>query len=92
MTTPIKRYDFFCSYDGGGPADEVECAEGDFVTYTDHIAAIEAAVKSEREACAWLCENGSFTLQDGNVYGESAPRTPAACAKSILARQPKEAE
>ena len=36
----IKRYDHFCSYDGGGPAEAVEAADGEFVRYEDVAAEI----------------------------------------------------
>ena len=41
----MKRYNMFCSYDGGGPAEEMESPEGDYVLFSD----AEAAVKQARE-------------------------------------------
>jgi hypothetical protein len=37
----MKRYDHFCSYDGGGPADAEESPDGEFVRYGDAMAEIE---------------------------------------------------
>ena len=36
----MNRYDHFCSYDGGGPAEAVEAADGEFVRYEDAAAEI----------------------------------------------------
>lgn len=38
QTEALKRYDMFCSYDGGGPAEEEERANGDWVRYEDAAA------------------------------------------------------
>lgn len=34
----MKRYNHFCSYDGGGPAEELEDPAGDWVRYEDAVA------------------------------------------------------
>ena len=36
----MKRYDHFCSYDGGGPAEAAEAADGEFVKCDDAAAEI----------------------------------------------------
>ena len=36
----LKRYDHFCSYDGGGPAEAEESADGEYVRYEDAVAEI----------------------------------------------------
>lgn len=37
----MKRYNHFCSYDGGGPADVEESPDGEFVRFDDAMAEIE---------------------------------------------------
>jgi len=49
---------------------------GSFVTHSDHIAALKAAVEKEREACAKLCDS---------LYQDSADS--ADCAYAIRARK-----
>ena len=64
----MNRYEFFCSYDGGGPADAEEAPHGEWVRFSD----AEAAVKQAREdaqadlAAALMsdCENGVKFLNE----------------------------
>ena len=42
----MKRYEFFCPLDGGGPADPEEADDGGYVSYQDAMAAV--AAESER--------------------------------------------
>lgn len=44
----MKRYEHFCSADGGGMGEPEETADGDWVRYEDAVAAVAA----ERERCA----------------------------------------
>ena len=46
----MKRYDHFCSYDGGGPAEEVESPDGGFVRYDNAVTEIERL----RTALTWI--------------------------------------
>ena len=36
----MKRYDHFCRYDGGGPSEAEESADGEYVRYEDAAAEI----------------------------------------------------
>ena len=44
----MKRYDHFCSYDGGGPAEAEESADGEYVRYED-VAAEIATLQTSRD-------------------------------------------
>jgi hypothetical protein len=59
----------------------VECKEGTFVRYSDHEAALAAAVAAEREACAELCETDYYTENGWGITGADLR-----CAKAIRAR------
>ncbi|APW37636.1 hypothetical protein RD110_10905 [Rhodoferax koreense] len=50
MTTPIKRYDLYGANPYTGMPDANLEPLGEWVRHTDHLAAVEAAVKAEREA------------------------------------------
>lgn len=41
----MKRYEHFCSYDGGGPADPLETEDGEWVRYSDAVALVTAERK-----------------------------------------------
>jgi hypothetical protein len=41
----MKRYEHYCSWDGGGPADPEEDANGDWVRYDDAQAELAALRK-----------------------------------------------
>lgn len=44
----MKRYDFYGSFDGGGPAISEASNDGEYVLHSDHEAAL-AAMKAERD-------------------------------------------
>jgi hypothetical protein len=46
----VKRYEHFCSYDGGGPAVAEESLDGEFVRYADAQAEIE---RLRADAARW---------------------------------------
>ena len=49
----MKRYEHYCSWDGGGPADPEEDANGDWVKYGDAQAEI-AALRKDAERYRWI--------------------------------------
>ena len=49
----MKRYEHYCSWDGGGPADPEEDANGDWVRYDDAQAEL-AALRKDAERYRWL--------------------------------------
>lgn len=70
----MKRYEFFCSYDGGGPADEQETSDGEFVRFSDAEAAVKQAridaLEEAKQACdvsepGWTGYECPNTFQDG---------------------------
>ena len=65
----MKRFDFFCSYDGGGPADEQESPGGEFVRFSDAEAAVKQARIDALEEAKQLfpqphCEYFGRDIQD----------------------------
>ena len=51
----MDRYDFFCSYDGGGPAEETPCHDGGYVRFEDAKAELQA-LRKDAERYRWLRE------------------------------------
>lgn len=47
----MKRYEHFCSYDGGGPAEPQEDEHGDWVRYEDAQAELEQLRATLAESC-----------------------------------------
>ena len=72
MTDSIQRYDEADMYDAG----IAKCDHGYYVTYDDHLAAVQAAVQAAKieacEACALACEYAEnewgTQLQNGDVF------------------------
>lgn len=60
----MKRYEHWCSLDGGGLGQPEEKAAGDWVLYEDAVAAVAA----ERERCAKLADEYA-TWGGSNFHG-----------------------
>jgi hypothetical protein len=45
----LKRYDFYGSFDGGGPAISEASDDGDYVLFSDHEAALAAAMAALKQ-------------------------------------------
>jgi len=73
----MKRYNHFCGYDGGGPAEAEESPDGAFVRYDDAVAAVAA----ERERCAKAVES----LDDDYLRASPCRNALKRAAKAIRA-------
>ena len=72
----MKRYDFYCSYDGGGPAEEQEDADGGWVRYEDaaRLAAEVERLRVDAERYRWLRQFPTHFATDAwGVYGAGLP-------------------
>ena len=58
----LKRYSFFCTYDGGGPAEEEEDESGSYVLYDDAKAALESHADALERIK--LLENALLEIRD----------------------------
>ncbi len=86
----MKRYDHFCSYDGGGPAEEVESPEGMFVRYDDAQAEIErltAELVRKSAAIQRLWKERDELRDEAEALRQVMPPTEAALAKLTSAAQ-----
>ena len=63
----MKRFDFFCSYDGGGPADEQESPGGEFVRFSDAEAAVKQARIDALEDAKQVADDSDHIV-DGRGY------------------------
>ena len=75
----LKRYDFYCSYDGGGPADEEESSEGEYVRYEDVLAEVS------REVAAALNEREFIHAESSRIYARIAGAVRAGADDHALA-------
>lgn len=62
----MKRYEHYCSLDGGGPAEPVEESDGDWVRYEDAAAAVAA----ERAESARLRQLLNLARDDYNTAAQ----------------------
>ena len=52
----MKRYEHFCSYDGGGPAEPVEAPDGEWVRLEDAAGSLRALADEVERLRAALTE------------------------------------
>lgn len=69
----IKRYDGFCSYEGGGPADMEESADGQYVKFSD-IEHLLAAPVAQSTADAGKVEEIRSLLEEAAGFAAVSPR------------------
>lgn len=85
----MKRYEFFCSYDGGGPADEQESEDGEFVRFADAEAAVkQARIDALEEARKHCDELAGFLLCYRDKQGADLVASVRDSIESLKGKKP----